>query len=96
MRITIPNEPPPPVHARGFPHFGPATICGKGSAPMEPVSEVTCPACLKILSKEGGLVRRIADLEASGAKVDLAARRDCPCCTPYPLAPHALKKKARF
>lgn len=65
------------VHARGFPYFGPETMCGEGSLSSEPMTEVTCPACLEVFLEPYGLVKRIRKLEESGIKVDIEAARRC-------------------
>jgi hypothetical protein len=64
-----------PVHAAGFPHFGPATMCGRGSPPVEGAYEVTCPDCLAVILTDDGIAKRIEELEAAGVKVDLEAAR---------------------
>lgn len=57
---------PPDVHARGFPAFGPPTMCGEGEPPTEPVVEVTCPRCVEILSSADAIAERCRELHAQG------------------------------
>lgn len=55
-------------HARGFPSFGPPTMCGEGTPPDEPCYEVTCPGCLAVGESAESLAARIAELEAAGVR----------------------------
>jgi hypothetical protein len=58
------QEPePPPLHSRGFPGFGPPSLCGgEGPVASEPVSEITCPACVELLGDGPKLALRLAEI----------------------------------
>jgi hypothetical protein len=59
------------VHARGFPGFGPPTMCGEGLPPEEVVSVVTCEKCLDVLESAASLAKRLEELHGLGTKVKL-------------------------
>jgi hypothetical protein len=54
-----------PVHASGFPAWGPPTLCGReGPTPPGGCGEVTCEACFEMLRDPRKLVARVDALEA--------------------------------
>ncbi len=54
------------AHARGFPGFGPPTMCGEGEPPTEAVVEVTCERCIEIHSSAETLMARAKELHEQG------------------------------
>ena len=56
------NDDEPLAHSRGFPSWGPPTLCGDGEPPRFGCYVVTCPKCLDIIAEPGGLARRAQEL----------------------------------
>lgn len=51
------------VHARGFPDWGPPTMCGAPGPVPNPCGEVTCPTCVTIVGDGATLAARAAAVE---------------------------------
>lgn len=67
--IRLAGEPVRVVtHARGFPAFGPPTLCGERGPLVEVCGEITCPACVEILGDGPALMRRLKAIEAAQTK----------------------------
>lgn len=64
-------EPEPIVHARGFPGWGPPTMCGEGQPSTESPAVITCEVCCDILGDPAKLVAQVAELERTIGKPTL-------------------------
>ncbi len=51
-----------PIHASGFPGWGPPTLCGEPGPTPHPCGEVTCEKCIDCATGDG-LFARVAALE---------------------------------
>lgn len=51
------------THARGFPAWGPPTLCGEGQPSEDVPAVITCPRCLDILESASALAARAAEVE---------------------------------
>lgn len=53
-----------PVHSRGFPGWGPPTLCGRDGRVPEVCGFITCESCLDLLDNVEALGARAKALEA--------------------------------
>lgn len=58
----------PVVHGRGFPGWGPPSMCGEEGPVLQGCGEITCPNCCGILFEPAKLMARLEELERTVGK----------------------------
>lgn len=58
------SEPIMITHSRGFPGWGPPTLCGAEGPVPDPCGEITCPDCVPIVGSAPKLMARVEALAA--------------------------------